>query len=501
MSGTGNKTARKPKAKGNGRGASAARAAAARIHPVILSGGAGSRLWPLSREHYPKQLLALAGDESLLRQTARRVQDAERFAAPRVICNEEHRFVIAEQLREIGATPAAILLEPMGRNTAPAAAVAALHVVAEAGPEALLLLLPSDHLVRDEAAFAAALDVAAKAARGGALVTFGIRPTSPETGYGYIRRGAALKGVPGAFAVASFVEKPDRARAETYLAAGEYDWNSGMFLFQAGRFLAELERLEPQMLKACRAALARSAADLDFCRLEAKAFAAAPARSIDVAVMERTRKAAVVPADLGWSDVGSFSALWEIAAKDAHGNVLLGDVLALDTSASYLRSEGMLTAVVGLDDVLVVTTEDAVLVAAKSKAQEVKALVEKLKAAGREEAYLHSRQHRPWGWHQTIDLGDRFRVKHILVKPGESLSLQKHFHRAEHWVVVYGIAEVTRDQDRLLVRENESIFIPLGAVHRLRNPGKLPLRLIEVQSGSYLGEDDIVRLDDVYGRA
>ena len=492
------------KAKGRAKakvGAAAGTTASGLIHPVILSGGAGSRLWPLSRELYPKQLLALTGEGTLLQQTVRRTGAPGRFGAPLVICNQEHRFVIAEQLQQIGVKPRAIVLEPAGRNTAPAAAVAALLLAAAEGPEALLLLLPSDHLVREEAAFIAAIDVAATAATAGSLVTFGITPSAPETGYGYIRRGAALAGAPGAFAVERFVEKPDRARAQAYLAEGGYCWNSGMFLFQAGRLLAELERFEPEMLRAARAALAASLTDLDFCRLDGPAFAAAASLSIDVAVMERTKAAAVVPADLGWTDVGSFSALWEIAGKDADGNVLLGDVLVQDTTASYVRSEGMLTTVVGLSDVLVVTTEDAVLVAAKSKAQDVKLVVERLKRLGREEPYLHSKQHRPWGWHQTIDLGDRFRVKHIMVKHGESLSLQKHFHRAEHWVVVYGIAEVTRDQEKLLVKENESIFIPLGAVHRLHNPGKLPLRLIEVQSGSYLGEDDIVRLDDVYGRA
>jgi len=473
----------------------------AKVHPVILSGGAGSRLWPLSRELYPKQLLALTGDFSLLQETAKRVADPKRFGAPLVICNNEHRFAIAEQLQQIGVEPQAIVLEPEGRNTAPAAAVAALMLSDSAGPDALMLLLPSDHLVQDPAAFLAAADKAAEAAGEGSLVTFGIKPTGPETGFGYIKRGAVLRKQAGVYKVERFVEKPDLKTAKAYLASGDYSWNSGMFMFPVRQFIAELERLEPAMLEACRQAIAAAKEDLDFTRLDAKAFGRARSRSVDVAVMEHTEQAAVVPAEMGWTDVGSWSALWDIAPKDKAGNSLLGDVLVEDTRNSYIRSDSALTAVLGLNDVIVVTTEDAVLVAAKDRAQDVKLLVEKLKRAGRSEPLAHRRIHRPWGWYQTVDNGDRFQVKHIMVKPGHSLSLQKHFHRAEHWIVVYGVAQVTRGEDSLLVPENESVFIPLGTKHRLANPGKLPLRLIEVQSGSYLGEDDIVRLEDHYGRS
>jgi mannose-1-phosphate guanylyltransferase / mannose-6-phosphate isomerase len=470
------------------------------IHPVILSGGVGSRLWPLSREHYPKQLLPLAGEQSLIQQTARRVVRPARFGSPVVICNHEHRFVIAEQLAQVGVTPEAMVLEPEGRNTMPAAAVAALLVAERFGPDAMLLLLPSDHLVRDEAAFHAAVETAAAAAGTGQLITFGIAPNAPETGFGYIRRGPALNGVPGAHKIDRFVEKPDRATAQGYLADGGYSWNSGMFLFRAGDLLGELARFEAAALDACRQSLALAKRDADFLRLDAAAFGLAAAKSLDVAVMERTQIAAVVPADFGWSDVGSWSALADIAAKDAAGNTVLGDAIVRGATGCYVRSSGVLTAVLGIDNVVVVATDDAVLVVAKDKTQQIKGLVDELRALRRPEAVSHRRMYRPWGWHQTLDLGDRFRVKHIMVKPGHSLSLQKHYHRAEHWVVVYGVAEVTRGAEISLVHENQSIFVPIGTVHRLHNPGKLPLSLIEVQSGSYLGEDDIVRLEDRYGR-
>jgi mannose-1-phosphate guanylyltransferase/mannose-6-phosphate isomerase len=471
-----------------------------RIHPVILSGGSGSRLWPLSREDYPKQLLSLTGKLSLLQETARRVGEASRFAPPLIVCNNEHRFAIAEQLRAIATTPSAILLEPEGRNTAAAIAVAALRIAEQVGPDAVILVMPSDHLVRNLPAFEAAIDTGVAAARAGQLVTLGISPTVPETGYGYIHRGSALVGVAGAFVVDRFVEKPDLAAATTYLRAGDYSWNSGMFLFQVRVVLAEFAALAPDVLDACRTALAGGARDLDFVRLDVAAFRGAPSRSFDVAVMERTARAVVVPVEMGWTDVGSWSALADIGPRDADGNVLLGNVVAEASRESYIRSDGRLTAVCGLDNVVVVTTDDAVLVAAKSSAQTVKQLVERLKAESRSEATTHSRMHRPWGWHQVIDVGDRFKVKHILVKPKESLSLQKHYHRAEHWVVVAGTAEVTRGDERILLHENESIYIPLGTQHRLHNPGMVPLRLIEVQSGPYLGEDDIVRLEDKYGR-
>jgi mannose-1-phosphate guanylyltransferase/mannose-6-phosphate isomerase len=470
------------------------------IHPVILSGGVGSRLWPLSREQYPKQLLALTGAETMIQQTVRRLGGAGRFGAPLVICNQEHRFIIAEQLREIAVAPAAIILEPEGRNTAPAAAVAALATAERFGPDALVLLMPSDHLVADATAFRAAVDQAAAAAEAGALVTFGIRPTAPETGFGYIRAGRELEAAPNARTIDKFVEKPDRATAESYIAEGGYSWNSGMFMFRAGDLIAEMERLDAPTLEACRQALAAAKPDADFVRLDKAAFQRAVSRSLDVAVMEKTRNAAVVSADMGWSDVGSWTALADIAPKDASGNTLIGDARALDSRDCYVRSEGRLTALLGIDGAIVVTTDDAVLVASKDRAPDLKKLVDDLRAAGREELVSPKRMYRPWGWHQTLELGERFRVKHIMVKPGHSLSLQKHYHRAEHWVVVFGVAEVTCGEERRLVHENQSVFVPIGVVHRLHNPGKLPLKLIEVQSGSYLGEDDIVRLEDVYGR-
>ena len=471
-----------------------------KVHPAILSGGSGSRLWPLSRELYPKQLLPLTGKLSLLQETARRVGDPTRFAAPLVVCNHEHRFAIAEQLRAAGTAPSAILLEPEGRNTAAAVAVTALKIADSHGADALIMVLPSDHLVRDLPAFLAATDTAVAAASVGMLVTFGITPSKPETGYGYIKRGAEIAGIAGAYRVSRFVEKPDAATAASYLAAGDYSWNSGMFLFRAGPVLEAFAKLAPEVLAACRKALADGATDLDFVRLDAAAFGRAPSLSFDVAIMEKTDKAAVVPVEMGWTDVGSWSSLAELGPHDADGNVLIGNVVAESSRGSYVRSEGRLTAVYGLQDTIVVTTDDAVLVAPKAQAQSIKQLVDRLKAEGRVEATSHNRLHRPWGWHQVIDVGDRFKVKHIMVKPGESLSLQKHYHRAEHWVVVVGTAEVTRGDDVVLLHENESIYIPLGHQHRLHNPGMMPLRLIEVQSGPYLGEDDIVRLEDKYGR-
>jgi len=471
-----------------------------KIHPVVLSGGAGVRLWPMSRERFPKQLLALISDRSMIQETARRVSDAGRFAPPLVICNEEHRFVIAEQLRQIGSGPAGIILEPVGRNTAAAVTVAALQIAARE-PEALMLVLPADHLIRDEPAFRAAVERAAAAAESGHLVTFGIVPTAPETGYGYIRRGAPLAGMDGVFWVAAFVEKPSRDKAQTYIDAGDHVWNSGMFLFPVAKVLAELERFVPAVVDACRRALAGAATDLDFCRLEAAAFAEAPSISIDYAVMERTDAAVVVPAEIGWTDVGAWSALWEIGAKDGNGNVEIGDVLSRDSRNCYIRSEGMLTTAVGLDDTVVVVTEDAVMVAARDKVGEIKGLVEELKRRGRDEPVNHRKVHRPWGFYQSLHAGDRFQVKRLTVNPGAKLSLQLHYHRAEHWVVVNGTALVTRGDEQVLLRENESMFIPLGTPHRLENPGRVPLNLIEVQSGAYLGEDDIVRLGDTYGRA
>jgi len=468
------------------------------FHPVILSGGAGTRLWPLSRETYPKQLLALDTRRSMLQETALRVEGIE-FAAPMIVCNDEHRFVVAEQLREIGVAPRSILLEPVGRNTAPAVAVAALALSVE-DPEAVMLVLPSDHVIRDVGAFRAAAATAAAAAVGGAMVTFGIPAERPETGYGYIRRGAPLPGIDGCFIVDRFVEKPDPATAEAYLAEGGYDWNSGIFVFKAAAYLTELERRKPGLADRCRAALDGGRRDLDFFRLDAKAFAACESISIDYAVMEGARSAAVVPVTMGWNDVGSWSALWDVGEKSDCNNVCCGDVLIKDVKNSYVRTDGRLTAVLGVEDIVVVVTDDVVLVASREHAQDVKHLVDKLAAAGRTEHVMPVVQHRPWGRHQVVDRGERFQVKRITVKPGGCLSLQKHRHRAEHWVVVSGTAKVTRDGETFLLRENESTFIPLGAVHRLENPGPDVLHLIEVQSGAHLAEDDIERLDDLYGR-
>ena len=463
------------------------------VQPVLLSGGAGVRLWPLSRERFPKQLLNLISDRSMIQETALRVSDPALFAPLLVICNEEHRFVIAEQLRDAALVPAEIILEPVGRNTAAAAAVAALRIAARS-PEALMLVLPADHLVRDLPAFRAAVEAAIPAAMAGDLVTFGITPTAPETGYGYIRRGAARPGLEGVFRVAAFVEKPARETAERYLADGGYFWNSGMFLFSVAKVLAELERFEPAVLKACRQAIEGAVIDPDFFRLDTTAFAAAPGISIDCAVMERTDAAAVVPAEIGWTDVGSWGTLWEIGARDGDGNVQIGDVHSHGSRNCYIRSEGVLTTAIGIENAVIVVTDDAVMVAARDRVSETKDVVEALRRQGRTEMINSSKVRRPWGFYQSLHVGDRFQVKRLTVNPGAGLSLQFHYHRAEHWVVVNGTALVTRGDEKLLVRENESIFIPLGTRHRLENPGRVPLNIIEVQSGAYLGEDDIVRL-------
>jgi mannose-1-phosphate guanylyltransferase / mannose-6-phosphate isomerase len=471
------------------------------IIPVILSGGSGSRLWPLSRELYPKQLLPLVSDRTMLQETVIRLEGLPELGQPMVICNEQHRFMVAEQLRQVGAEQATILLEPVGRNTAPAVALAALQAGA-AGEDPLLLVLPADHVIRDAAAFRAAAQAGAALAEEERLVTFGIVPDKAETGYGYIKAGASLASpVPAAaFAVAAFVEKPDLATAERYVAAGDYYWNSGMFLFRASVYLEELERFAPAMLAACRKALETAQQDLDFIRVDAAAFAACPADSIDYAVMEKTAAAAVIPLAAGWSDVGSWSALWEVAQADAAGNVLVGDVLAADSRNSYLHASSRMLATVGVEDLVVVETADAVLVAGKDRVQDVKKIVEQLKRDGRGEALLHRKVNRPWGSYESIDSAERFQVKHIIVRPGATLSLQMHHHRAEHWVVVRGTARVTRGDEVLTLSENQSTYIPLGVTHRLENPGRIPLELIEVQSGSYLGEDDIVRFEDKYGR-
>jgi len=454
----------------------------------------------MSRALYPKQLLPLLSRDSLLQETVQRVADAGRFAAPLIIANDEHRFIIAEQLRSSGIAPQAIILEPVGRNTAPAAAAAAL-ILGESDPEALLLMLPSDHHIGAPDRFLIAVATALPAAAAGRLVTFGIAATRPETGYGYIKRGPALAEAPGCFAVERFVEKPDLATAESYVADGGYAWNGGMFLFRADRLLAELQRFEPALLAAVHKAVAAAKRDLDFLRLDPAAFAAAADRSIDYAVMERTDHAALVPVEMGWTDVGSWSALWEVAPKDAAGNALIGDVIAADLKNCYVRGDGRLIAAVGLENVILVDTDDAVLAVHRDHAQDIKRIVDTLKQRNRREHLHHRRVYRPWGSYESVDNGDRHQVKRIIVKPGARLSLQKHAQRAEHWVVVAGRARVTRDDQVFDLEENQSTYIPLGAVHRLENPGEVPLHLIEVQSGGYLGEDDIVRIEDSYGRA
>ena len=469
----------------------------AQIIPVIMCGGAGTRLWPVSRESMPKQFVSLVGPTSTFQQVLTRISDPGLFLRPIIITNAESRFIVAEQLREQGIE-ADIVLEPMRRDSGPAVAVAAV-LAEERDPEALVLMLAADHVVRKPDEFRQACRCAAGAAIAGRIVTFGIVPTYPATNYGYIRPGEKLNGS-HAHAVEAFVEKPDAATAATYVA-NHYLWNSGNFLFHAATMLAEIGRFEPAMAEAAKASVDGLTRDLDFLRLAAEPFARAPRKSIDYAVMERTKLAAVVPADIGWSDVGSWSAVWDILDHDAAGNATEGPVVMLDSRNSLVRSEkSVLTTVIGLDDVVVVSTADAVLVSARAKAEQVKALVEQLKAQNHRAAIEHRRIYRPWGYYQDIDIAPRYRVKRIVVKPGSKLSLQKHFHRSEHWVVVKGTAEVTLGTDERSVHENESIYIPIGSVHRLANPGKIRLELIEVQVGSYLGEDDIVRLDDVYGR-
>lgn len=470
------------------------------IHPVILSGGAGTRLWPLSRELYPKQMHALAGERSLLQQTVLRAADAGLFAPPVLIANDEHRFVIAEQLRQIGIGNAAIVLEPIGRNTAPAAAVAALMVARQA-PEALLLLMPSDHVIGDEAAFRRAIAIAAQAADQGRLMTFGIAPDRPETGFGYIRAGGALAGCEGAREIDRFVEKPDLDTAIGWLKDGGYFWNGGIFLFRARDLIEEMRAVAPEILEAAGQALEKARRDLDFIRLDRDCFAACPSKSIDYAVMEHTRRAGVVPVDMKWSDLGSWTALWTIGDADLAGNVVQGDTLIADTRGSYLRAEpGILVATVGVRDLVVVATRDAVLVAPRERAQDVKLVVEKLKVQGNNAATAHRKVFRPWGAYENIDAGPGFQVKHITVLPGQRLSLQRHGKRAEHWVVVRGTARVTQGERVFDLHENQSTYIPPGTRHRLENATDQPLHLIEVQSGAYLGEDDIERFDDVYGR-
>ncbi|WP_440905629.1 mannose-1-phosphate guanylyltransferase/mannose-6-phosphate isomerase [Catenovulum sp. SX2] len=465
--------------------------------PVVMAGGSGSRLWPLSRSAYPKQYLPLASDNSMLQETVLRLKGSDHLA-PLVICNEDNRFMVAEQLRAIKALQSPVILEPVGRNTAPAIALAALQATAN-GDDPLLLVLAADHVIQNNDAFLAAIDKAQALAKQDKMVTFGIVPTHAETGYGYIKRGNA---VDTAYAVDSFVEKPDLATATEYLNSGEYYWNSGMFMFKASRYLAELAKYQPAILEACKKAIGNTAADLDFVRVDKAAFEACPDDSIDYAVMEKTDAAVVVPLDAGWNDVGSWSALWEVNNKDDNGNAVRGDFIGESTKNClvYGSVEGRMVATVGVEDLVIVDTKDAVMVAAKDKVQDVKNIVNQLKAEGRSEFQFHREVYRPWGKYDSIDNGARYQVKRITVKPGAKLSVQMHHHRAEHWIVVSGTAKVTNGDKELLLTENQSTYIPVGVIHALENPGKVPLELIEVQSGSYLGEDDIVRFEDRYGR-
>jgi len=461
--------------------------------PVILSGGSGTRMWPYSRSMYPKQFLPLVGEKSMLQETILRLNRVK--TEPIIVCNKDHRFMVAEQLRAIGVNAHSILLEPAAKNTAPAIVLAALKAV-ESGQDDVLLVLPADHVIPDNDAFQSALKVAEKEAAAGNLVTFGIVPTYAETGYGYIN--ASGKG--GARPVKDFLEKPDADTAQCYVDSGDYFWNSGMFMFKASVYLAEVGKYAPEILSSCTDALALAKSDLDFIRIDKASFKECPSDSIDYAVMEKTNSAVMVPLDAGWNDVGSWASLWAVSDRDSDGNACRGDVLVDDTQNCYIQSEDKLIATIGLKDTIIVQTDDAILVAAKDRVQEVKGIVDKLKSLDRPEVKLHRKVYRPWGYYDSIDSGERFQVKRIVVNPGAKLSLQMHYHRAEHWVVVSGTAEVVNGDEVLLLKENESTYIPLGTVHSLSNPGAIPLEIIEVQSGSYLGEDDIVRIEDVYGR-
>ncbi len=490
-----------------------------KILPVILSGGSGTRLWPLSRELYPKQLLPLVDEKTMLQNTIIRLDGIVDLGPPLVVCNESHRFMVAEQLRLINIQPSAVVLEPVGRNTAPAVAIAALQAM-KGGADPVLLVLPADHVIKELVAFHNTVEEGARLANDGSLITFGIVPDKPETGYGYIKKGRQIKIKAGvkaeakaksenkknkkaliaAFKVDRFEEKPDLANAKKFISSGEYLWNSGMFMFRASVYLEELRRFAPDILSACRKTLKGSVRDLDFTRLDEKAFAGCRSDSIDYAVMEKTGSAVVIPLDAGWNDIGSWSALWEVLEKDENGNAVAGDVIIRDVSNSFIYAGSRLVAAIGVKDHIIIETADAVLVADKDETQKVKNIVAHLKSQKRGEALLHRRVNRPWGAYESIDSSDRFQVKRITVNPGACLSLQKHHHRAEHWIVVKGTARITKGNEVITITENESTYIPLGTRHRLENPGKIPLELIEVQSGSYLGEDDIERFDDRYGR-
>ncbi len=468
--------------------------------PVILSGGVGSRLWPLSRGMYPKQLLCLIDEKkSMLQQTVLRSLGAASVSRSIVVCNEEHRFMVGEQLNQIDCSNVCILLEPQGRNTAPAIALAAFEVAKE-NPDEIMLVMPADHVIADTDAFHAAISKASKLAAEGDLVTFGVVPQSAETGYGYIRAGSARSH--GGFEVAEFKEKPSEEIAQAYVESGDYYWNGGIFVFTAASYLEELQRFEPEIFECASRAVSQAKNDLDFLRVDEAAFIQSPSISIDYAVMERTKKAKVVPLDAGWNDVGSWSALWDVSNKDENGNAITGDVVLSDTRNSHIYSENKLVSVLGVDNLVVVETDDAVLVADRDSSQNVKNIVNQLESLERTQVSHHRKVYRPWGWYDSIDAGDRFQVKRIQVKPGAKLSVQMHYHRAEHWVVVRGTAEVLNGEQTILLRENESTYIPIGATHALRNPSETQiLEIIEVQSGSYFGEDDIVRFEDNYGRA
>ena len=468
------------------------------FYPVILTGGAGSRLWPVSREFFPKPLLPLFGEQTLLQDTAVRLDPIDALGNPVFVCNEEHRFLVAEQVRSLGKEPEAILLEPQGRNTAPALTIAALYLV-DKEADAMMVVMPADHVIPERDAFVTAVKQGSVLAEQGHLVTFGVVADAPETGYGYIRRGEEIDAS-GVFQVDRFVEKPDAGTAQGYLDAGDYFWNSGIFLLRADRWLEEIGKHQPDILKACRQAMAKGGRDSDFVRVDKDAFLSSPSDSIDYAVMEKTDRAAVVPLQTAWSDVGSWSSIWEVSEQDDDGNVARGDVLMHETTDSLLMADNRCIAAVGVDNLVIVETADAILVANKGRCQDVKAIVGKLKDFGRDEHRFHTRVYRPWGDYEGVDHGSRYQVKRLTVKPGAQLSLQMHHHRAEHWIVVSGTAKVTRGEEVFILSENESTYIPIGMNHRLENPGAIPLEIIEVQSGSYLGEDDIVRFEDIYDR-
>jgi len=472
------------------------------IHPIILSGGSGTRLWPLSRSMYPKQFIRLLDGQgpTFLGSTLGRLRPEAGFAAPTLISNNNHRFLVREELEQANLSANEIILEPVARNTAPAIAVAALAVM-ETDPDGILVVMPSDHAIQDEARFVEAVRLAANVAAHGKLVLFGIKPTSPRTEYGYIRQGAALDGFSGrAFTVAAFAEKPDAATAQRYLDEGGYFWNSGLFVFSAQAFIREADRLAPEVVNAARSALAGAKRDLGFLRLDEQAFGESPNISIDYAVMEKTDAAVMLPIDVGWSDVGSWASLWEIGSRDGQDNYVHGDTVLEDSSGLYVHSDRSLVAAIGVKDLVIVDTPDALLVADRSRAQEVSKIVARLKQSDRKEQEQHLRSYRPWGYFETLSIGSRFQVKLLHVKPGGKLSMQRHHHRSEHWVVVQGTAKVTVGDTETLVRENESVYIVATQWHRLENPGKVPLELIEVQIGTYLGEDDIIRSEDVYHR-